>query len=76
MGISIRDIELAALTPVQKMELADALYDIAQQQMEALTTPLSHEQIGEVQRRIGELDAGTVQGEPWDVARERLMRQS
>ena len=75
MSISIQEIDIAALSPVQKMELADVLYDTAQQELEALTAPLSDEQLQEIDRRIAAADSGKLVGEPWEAVYERLRRQ-
>ena len=72
MGVSIRDIDWAGLSPVQKMELADVLYDTAQQEMEAAAHPLTAEQLREVDRRVAAADAGGPAGEAWDGVYERL----
>jgi putative addiction module component (TIGR02574 family) len=76
MSIPIQEIDIAALSPVQKMELADVLYDTAQQELEALTAPLTEEQLRELDRRIAAADHGKLGGEPWDAVYERLQRQS
>lgn len=76
MTISIREIDIAALSPIQKMELADVLYDTAQQELEVLTAPLSGEQLCEIDRRIAAADRGELVGESWDAVYERLQTQS
>jgi putative addiction module component (TIGR02574 family) len=76
MRISIQEIDIATLSPVQKMELADVLYDTAQQELEALTAPLTDEQLRELDRRIAAADRGELAGEPWDAVYERLQHPS
>jgi putative addiction module component (TIGR02574 family) len=76
MSISIQEIDIATLSPVQKMELADVLYDTAQQELEALTAPLTGEQLREIDRRIADADSGALVGEPWDAVYERLQRRA
>jgi putative addiction module component (TIGR02574 family) len=76
MSISIQEIDIATLSPIQKMELADVLYDTAQQELEVLTAPLTGEQLREIDRRIAAADGGELAGEPWDAIYERLQRPS
>jgi putative addiction module component (TIGR02574 family) len=74
MGIAIQDIDIAALTPVQKMDLADVLYDTAQQELEARSTPLTDAQLREIDRRVAAADAGALTGESWELVYDRLRR--
>jgi putative addiction module component (TIGR02574 family) len=76
MSISIQEIDIAALSPIQKMELADVLYDTAQQELEVLTAPLTGEQLREIDRRIAAADRGELVGESWDAVYERLQHPS
>ncbi|HEY4311652.1 MAG TPA: addiction module protein [Pirellulales bacterium] len=73
MGLSVQDI--AALSPVQKMDLADVLYDVAQQEIEALAAPLTDIQKNELDRRLAAADRGELVGEPWEAVFERLRRE-
>ena len=75
MRFSIQEIDIATLSPVQKMELADVLYDTAQQELEVLTAPLNGEQLREIDRRIAAADTGELIGEPWDAVYERFKTQ-
>jgi len=72
MSVSIQDIDYTALSPVQKMELADILYDVAQQELEASSASFTDEQMQEIDRRIAASDAGKTVGEPWEQVHERL----
>ncbi len=75
MAHTIRDEDLAPLSPVEKMELADLLYDTAQQQLEAVADPLTPQQRTEIELRVAADDAGQVESSPWSIAYSRL-RQS
>lgn len=59
-------IDLAALSPVERIALADALYDGAMQEIERLR--LSPEQLAELDRRIAEVEHGRAALCPWSVA--------
>ncbi len=72
----IRDADLAVLSPVQKMELADLLYDTAQQELEAVATPLTPDQLREIDRRCAAIDAGETAVEPWDVTYRQLLQET
>ena len=50
-------IDMTELSPYQKMELADVLYDTAQQELDAMISPLTPEQIREIDR-LGCRDGG------------------
>jgi putative addiction module component (TIGR02574 family) len=69
-----RIIDIEALDPVQRMELADVLYDSAMQVIEASTPALSSEQISEIDRRLDRLHAGQATLIPSDEAFERLLQ--
>lgn len=72
MDQRISEAAIAKLSPVQKMDLADVLYDIAQQEMEAVDGFLTGEQLAEIDRRTAAADAGEMASEPWDVVYARL----
>lgn len=76
MSIPIQEIDIAALSPIQKMELADVLYDTAQQELQAMTAPLSDEQLRELDHRIAAADRGEIVGEPWETVYKRLQNLS
>jgi putative addiction module component (TIGR02574 family) len=72
--ISIQDVDFSALSPVEKMELADVLYDVAIQESEP-PRPLSPEQMRELDRRAAAADRGEEPGEDWEAVQERILRQ-
>lgn len=67
---------LSTLSPVQKMDLADVLYDSAQQEMEAATVPLTAGQLTEIDRRCAAIDTGELPTQEWPVVHEQLLRES
>jgi putative addiction module component (TIGR02574 family) len=71
----LHELDLSALSPVQKMDLADALYDSAQQELEAVAVPLTAEQLKEIDRRCIAVDAGELATEEWHVVHDRLQRE-
>ena len=62
-------IDVAALTPVERMALADALYDSAMHEINSAA--LSPEEAAEVDRRIARLESGEDRLVPWDEADDR-----
>lgn len=72
----IPTIDMTTLSPHQKMELADVLYDTAQQELDAMMTPLTPEHIREIDRRIAAADAGEYTSEPWEAPYQRLQQRS
>jgi putative addiction module component (TIGR02574 family) len=64
-------IDIESLGPVERMELADVLYDSAMQAIEPAN--LSPEQIAEIDRRLDELHSGRATLVPWSDAYQRLM---
>ncbi len=64
-------IDFGALSPAQKMDLADVLYDAAQQEMEADT--FTRSQLKEVNRRFARADRERDTGQPWPEVRDRLL---
>jgi len=71
----LHEFDFSTLSPVQKMDLADVLYDSAQQELEVATVPLSPEQLKEIDRRCAAMDAGEVATEEWHIVHERLQRE-
>jgi putative addiction module component (TIGR02574 family) len=67
---------LSTLSPDQKMDLADMLYDSAQQEMEVATVPLTAGQLAEIDRRCAAVDAGELATQEWPVVHEKLLRES
>lgn len=74
MDIPGHKIDIATLSPIQKMELADLLYDTAQQELEASSAPLTDEQGRQIERRVAAADRGELTGEPWEMVHDRLQR--
>lgn len=64
-------IDIAALTPVERMVLADALYDSAMHEINSAA--LSPEETAEIDRRIARLESGEDKLVPWDEVYARLM---
>jgi putative addiction module component (TIGR02574 family) len=62
----MNDFDFAALSPAQRIALADTLYDSAMLEVDAVASRLSPEQLAEVDRRIAEVQAGTVELVGWD----------
>jgi putative addiction module component (TIGR02574 family) len=61
-------VDLTTLTPVQRMELADALYDSAMQEIESVEPLLTAEQRLELDRRLDRLHSGGATLVSWDDA--------
>lgn len=59
-------IDLASLSPIERIALADALYDGAMLEIEQLRLP--PKQLAELDRRIAEVEQGRVPLCPWSVA--------
>ena len=68
----MQPIDIESLDPVERMELADVLYDSAMQAIE--TSPLTSEQIAEIDRRLERLNAAETTLVTWDVACDELMQ--
>jgi putative addiction module component (TIGR02574 family) len=64
--------DFSSLSPIERIELADTLYDSAMQEIDALVPRLSPEQLAEVDRRLAVVAAGNVQLLDWDDIRPRL----
>ncbi len=63
--------DFSALSPEQRIALADLLYDSAMQEIDALAAQLSPKQLAEVDRRIAEIEAGKVELVAWDTVSVR-----
>ena len=72
--ISIQDVDFSALSPVEMMQLADVLYDVALQKSED-SPAFSPEQMQEIARRTAAADRGELVAEPWEVVEERILRR-
>jgi putative addiction module component (TIGR02574 family) len=67
----MRLIDIESLGPVERMELADVLYDSAMQQIEQ--PGLTPEQVIEIDRRLHRLHSGHATLIGWEEAYQRLM---
>ncbi len=65
-NMSISSYDFSSLTPIQRMALADALYDSAMREIDAITPQLTAEQLAEIDRRIADVEAGQVDLMYWD----------
>ena len=66
-------IDIESLDPVQRMELADVLYDSAMQAIED-GPALTPEQIEEIDRRVERVHTEQATLVPWDAAYAQLMQ--
>jgi putative addiction module component (TIGR02574 family) len=64
---------LAALSPVERIALADVLYDGAMQEIEGLTASFSPEELAELDRRIADVEQGRVELFDWDQVKGELL---
>ena len=69
----IRPVDIAALSPVDRIALADALYDSAMQEIDQLQHHISPEELAEIDRRIAGLDASGSTLLPWNDVNARLL---
>jgi putative addiction module component (TIGR02574 family) len=58
--------DFSALSPIERIELADLLYDSAMRQIEAAQLP--PEQLAELDRRIADMQSGKVEMLPWEAS--------
>lgn len=65
-------IDIATLTPVERIALADVLYDSAMQEIDGLRHRISPDEPAGIDRRIAKLDAGEESLVPWDDVYARL----
>jgi putative addiction module component (TIGR02574 family) len=64
--------DFSSLTPVERIALADMLYDSAMQEIDAMAPHLTPEQLAEIDRRIADVETGRVQLTPWEDVRAEL----
>lgn len=69
-----QSFDFSSLTPVERIALADTLYDSAMQEIEAMAPHLTPEQLAEVDRRIADVEAGRVDLIAWDDLHAELSR--
>lgn len=72
MNHLIDDFDFTQLSPAERIVLAQELWDSVLD--EGVAVQLSPEDMADIERRIADVDAGRVKGEPWGVVRERLLR--
>jgi putative addiction module component (TIGR02574 family) len=72
MGKQVFDFSV--LTPVERIALADTLYDSAMREIDAMAPHLTPEQLAELDRRIADVEAGRIELIPWDTVREMLIQ--
>lgn len=70
MTQSVKDIDFSTLSPVERLQLAQALLDSV---LEAEAEPFTPEQMAELDRRLADVEAGKGTFEPWETVRERLL---
>jgi len=68
----LHDLVLTSLSTPERVELAQELWDSVH--ANAYAAPFTPEQLAEIDRRIAAIDAGEMACEPWETARERLLR--
>jgi putative addiction module component (TIGR02574 family) len=67
---STSEFDFTALSPLERLQLAQALLESV---LEADANPFTPEQVAELQRRLDDIDAGRGSFEPWESVRERLL---
>jgi putative addiction module component (TIGR02574 family) len=72
MTRSITDVDFSQLAPMERILLAQDLWESAFDEVQAL--PLTAEQEAEIKRRIAAVDAGTMPLYDWREVHERLLR--
>ena len=70
MAHSGNEFDFTALSPVERLQLAQALLESV---LETDAEPFTAEQMAELQRRLDDIDAGRGSFEPWETVRERLL---
>jgi putative addiction module component (TIGR02574 family) len=70
MAHSVSDFDFTSLSPVERLQLAQALLESV---LETDAEPFTAEQMAELQRRLDDIDAGRGSFEPWKTVRERLL---
>lgn len=66
-----KDFDFSKLTPAERIALAQDLWDSIHE--EAQLAPLTNEQVAEIERRIAEVDAGTMPMYSWEEVKQRLL---
>lgn len=73
MQHSIDPSELFALPVEQRLDLVQRLWDSVRDEIEAL--PLTAAERAEIERRVAEIDAGSVHCESFDAVMKRLLAE-
>lgn len=69
MPIPTNDIDFAAMTTPERLLLAQELLDSVLSE----TTPLTSEQLADLEARARDIDSGIEPCEDWEVVRRRLL---
>lgn len=64
--------EAAKLSPTERIDLAEAIWDTVALDLDAVPLPESHR--AELERRLADLDENPDAGSPWEEVRARLER--
>jgi len=70
------NFNFSLLSPVERIALAETLYDSAMQEIEAMAAHLTREQLADIDRRIAEVEAGSVELIAWDEAQTIFTRRA
>lgn len=73
MALSIGDIDFSALSPAERILLAQELWDRGHEQAQAL--PMPADQRAEIERRLAAVDAGTMPVHRWEEVKKRLLNR-
>lgn len=73
MGLTLEQFGIDRLSPQQRCELIDLIWDSLP---DDTPVTLTAAQLEELKRRVAAADADPEAGEPWEVVRARLMRKS
>lgn len=74
MGVSKRGLDIASLTPAERLRLLEQLWDSLAAKPESI--PLTDAQRAELDRRLDELEAEGPVGIPWDEVLSRIRSRS
>ncbi|HEY0808567.1 MAG TPA: addiction module protein [Longimicrobiales bacterium] len=67
--------DFSKLSPTERLQLAQDLWDSVDSAAGLDVLPLSDEQREELERRLAELEANPNEGSPWPEVRDRLKSQ-
>ena len=70
-----RFFDYSHLSPSERLELAQDLWDSVDPASDATVLPLSDEQRAELDRRLAELDAAPDAGAPWPEVKDRIVNK-